>query len=203
MKLGSVMFDIRPFHPSDLTALYRICLQTADNGGDATHSIADPDLHGHIYAAPYAVLEPDLCFVLTKEDVPIGYILGTRDSAEFSRNCEQNWFPPLRQHYPLPSADDNTNDAHFIRLLHRGHGIDEGLGDYPAHLHIDILPEGQGAGFGRKLMQTFLDKLRELNVSGVHLGVSKNNPHAIGFYERIGFERLQEYPTAIVFGMQL
>ena len=30
-----------------------------------------------------------------------------------------------------------------------------GLEEYPAHLHIDLLPPFQGAGHGRALMETF------------------------------------------------
>ena len=31
------MAVVRPYRPSDLPALYDICLQTADNGADGTH----------------------------------------------------------------------------------------------------------------------------------------------------------------------
>ena len=62
-------FKIRPYHPSDLSRLYDICVQTGDCGRDVTHDYPDPDLFGQFYAAPYAVLEPDLCFVLTGDGV--------------------------------------------------------------------------------------------------------------------------------------
>jgi hypothetical protein len=35
---------IRPYRPSDLDALYRICLLTGDEGQDATSLFADPHL---------------------------------------------------------------------------------------------------------------------------------------------------------------
>jgi ribosomal protein S18 acetylase RimI-like enzyme len=74
---------------------------------------------------------------------------------------------------------------------------------YPAHLHIDLLPQVQGQGWGLAMMQTFLDKLRELQVKGVHLGVSKRNPRAIRFYEKAGFERIQEFPGGFTYGLSL
>src|SRR5262249_24287047 len=101
-------FTIRPYHPSDLTALYHICLLTGDNGQDASGLYRDPDLLGRYYVAPYAVLEPELCFVLTRGGTPCGYILGTRDSAAFREHCEREWFPILRERYPLPEADDHS-----------------------------------------------------------------------------------------------
>src|SRR5690348_14958732 len=50
---------IRPVREDDLEALYEICLLTGDSGQDATPLHGDRKLLGHLYAAPYAVLEPD------------------------------------------------------------------------------------------------------------------------------------------------
>lgn len=197
-------FAIRPYHPSDLYALYRICLLTGDMGSDASAQFRDPELLGHFYAAPYAVLEPDLCFVVTRDGVPSGYILGTRDSAAFHERCEREWFPVLRARYPLPPPDDQSRDAHMIRQIHAGSRSRPELQEhYPAHLHIDLLPEAQGQGQGRMLMNTFLARLRELGVPGVHLGVGKANTGAVAFYRRMGFQPIEEYETAIIFGMDL
>jgi ribosomal protein S18 acetylase RimI-like enzyme len=52
-------------------------------------------------------------------------------------------------------------------------------------------------------MQTFLERLRELAVPAVYLGVATANQRAIRFYERVGFERIKVYDTAIAFGMRL
>lgn len=197
--------NIRPYHPTDLTSLYRICRLTADDGEDASPLYSDPDLLGHYYAAPYAVLEPDLCFILTQNDMPIGYILGTRDSVEFEQRCEADWFPPLRKRYPIAPDDAHytATDKLAIGWLHQGHQADAELSAYPAHLHIDILPAGQGNGWGRQLMHTFWQKLRALGVPAVHLGVSKSNPRAVGFYRHLGYHQIADYGSAIVFGYRL
>jgi ribosomal protein S18 acetylase RimI-like enzyme len=196
-------FTIRPYHPSDLYALYQICLRTGAHGADASHLYRDPELLGHYYAAPYAVFEPDLCFVLTSAGAPCGYVLGTRDSAAFYARCAAEWFPILRQRYPLPHPGDESADAQIIRLLHGEHQEDTSLAAYPAHLHIDLLPIAQGHGWGRALMVAFLERLRELGVPGVHLGVSRLNQSAIGFYERVGFHTLSQHETWLSLGMRL
>lgn len=196
-------FAIRAYEPADLGALYDICLRTGAGGEDATALYSDPELLGHFYAAPYAVREPDLCFVLAEDGAPVGYILGTRDSVAFREWCEREWFPPLRERYPLPDSDDRSPDAHIIRLIHVPYPVDPAMERYPAHLHIDILPVGQGQGRGAALMERFLGRLRELGVAGVHLGVGARNIRAVRFYERVGFERLKSFPEAIVFGMEL
>ncbi|MCX6018813.1 MAG: GNAT family N-acetyltransferase [Chloroflexi bacterium] len=193
-------FEIRPYHPSDLYSLYRICLLTGDSGEDASAQYRDHELLGHLYAAPYAVLEPDLTFVLTADGTPVGYTLGARDSQTFADRCEREWFPPLRARYPLPAVEDASPDAGRIRQIHRGHYHHSALAEYPAHLHIDILPIGQGGGYGRRLIETLLARLRKIGVPAVHLGVSPTNHRAIGFYEHVGFHRVPV--DGVVFGMR-
>ena len=63
-------FEIRPYHNTDLSSIYRICLLTGLNGEDATSHLNEPDLVGHLFAAPYAIFEPSLCFVLTIDSNP-------------------------------------------------------------------------------------------------------------------------------------
>lgn len=194
--------QIRSYHPSDLVSLYRICLKTGNSGEDATQLFNDPDILGHYYAAPYAVLEPDLCFVLTCNGKPCGYIIGARDSVKFYERCEDEWFPVLRKQYPMPHSEDTSFEARIARLIHKGHKPNGDLLDYPAHLHIDILPGGQGQGMGRKLTDTFINRLKEFDVFALHLQVGKKNPGAVKFYEKYGFHRIKVYEGSIAFGMK-
>jgi GNAT superfamily N-acetyltransferase len=193
---------IRPYHPCDLISLYRICLLTGNSGTDASHLFSDPDLIGQFYAAPYAVLEPELCFILVSSGLPYGYILGTKNSEKFYHRCEKEWFPPLRERYPRPVFDNNSLEHRIIQLIHAGHKPNEDLKSYPAHLHIDLLPETQGKGMGRKLIEIFNQKLKEIGVSAVHLLVGKKNAGAVQFYERVGFQQIKEDENSIAFGMR-
>jgi ribosomal protein S18 acetylase RimI-like enzyme len=195
--------QIRPYRSSDLESLYKICLLTGDSGKDASHKYKDPKLLGHFYAAPYAIIEPELTFIVTLDEFPSGYILGTKDSQNFHNNSEAGWFPELRQKYIFPDSGDTSADANIIRLIHQGYILKEDLEEYPAHLHIDLLPSTQGKGLGRKLINTFVEKLRVLEVSGLHLEVGRKNPKAIEFYKRMGFHIIKEYEHSIAFGYNL
>lgn len=196
-------FTIRPYHPSDLTSLYKICLLTANSGKDGTKLFNDPDLVGHFYVAPYAILEPEVAFIVTSNGKPSGYIVGTKDSQKFSEKCEKEWFPILRNHYPASKESDLQQDVKAIQRIHEGHKVKEELKDYPAHLHINLLPETQGHGIGRKIMDVFINKLKELQVHALHLEVGKNNPGAIKYYEGVGFQIIREYESSIAYGMKL
>ena len=192
-------YEIRKYHITDLSSLYKICLLTANNGSDASLLLEDSDLVGHLYAAPYTFFEPNLCFILLKNAMPCGYILGTRNSIKFQERCEKDWFPELRKRYPLLNENDCSLQASFISNLHQKHVFINEINDFIAHLHIDILPIGQGKGFGRQLIQKFLDQLQVYGVKGVHLIVSKENVSAIGFYKHIGFQELRKIGESIAF----
>ncbi|TDD65630.1 GNAT family N-acetyltransferase [Jiangella aurantiaca] len=199
---------IRPYEPGDTDALYDICLRTGDNGDDATGQFADPRLLGEIFVGPYLRYEPELAFVIDDGapagyvlGAPAGYVLGARDTVEFERVCEREWWPPLREKYPPGSFPAGTRDAHYVRLLHESRTVDPAVvAEYPAHLHIDLLPRAQGHGMGRALMKRLLAALREAGAPGVHLGVGAANTRAIAFYERMGFRTLRQSPGGRTMG---
>ena len=66
-----------------------------------------------------------------------------------------------------------------------------GLDEYPAHLHIDLLPPFQGTGHGRAMMETFYAAAARAGAAGVHVAVATANTRALGFYARLGFRRLE------------
>ncbi|MCB1693538.1 MAG: GNAT family N-acetyltransferase [Pseudomonadales bacterium] len=195
-------FAIRQYHPSDLYMLYRICLETGADGDDATGTI-DREILGHYFAAPYAVLDPALCFILTADGAPCGYILGTDDSVRFAERANEEWFPPLREKYPLRDRADESREAMMVRAIHKGYTTPPFVDRYPAHLHIDVLPVGQGQGQGPKLMERFLDAVRSRGAKGLHLGVSRGNTRATAWYPKLGFHTVVDSDTSLVYGIDL
>jgi ribosomal protein S18 acetylase RimI-like enzyme len=179
---------IRPYRESDLLAVYDICLRTADAGGDARGKYRSDDLMPDLFAGPYVFLEPELAFVLDAGGQAVGYVLGTVDTASFVRAYRERWIPRLAGRYP-PLADPlGTPDDEMIALHHNPERmLLPELADYPAHLHIDLLPGYQGAGHGRALIENFVTALAEAGCSAGHLGALTENARALGFYRRIGF----------------
>ena len=184
------MAAIRPYQPGDLDALYAICLQTGDHGIDATGRYQDPRILGEIYAAPYALFEPDLAFVAEDAEGVAGYVIGTSDTRAFEARCEAQWWPRLRAIYPNPRRTppaDWTWDQKRAFQIHRPFAIPDGaVAAAPAHLHIDLLPRLQGQGLGRAMLDTWL------RAAGgrAHLGCDVANARAQRFYDAYGFKRL-------------
>ncbi|WP_258726133.1 GNAT family N-acetyltransferase [Cellulomonas sp. NS3] len=181
------MAFIRPYEAFDRADVYDVCVRTAAAGGDARGLYRDDDLMPDVFAGPYLLLEPELAFVLDDGDRAVGYVLGTADTAHWVEEHRRRWLPLVAARHPLPAVPGSP-DAPFVELLHHPErNLHPELVGYPAHLHIDLLPEHQGAGHGRGLVRAFLAALRERGVPALHLGMDPANTSARAFYERLGF----------------
>ncbi|ONI52194.1 MULTISPECIES: GNAT family N-acetyltransferase [unclassified Streptomyces] len=184
---------LRPYLPEDRDALFDICVRTGHEGGDSRHLYEDPDLLPNIFAAPYVVLEPDLAFVVEDGGRAVGYILGTADTASFVARYRAEWLPGLVDRYPAPVQphSPSTPAEMMTGLMHDPERmVLPELDAYPAHLHIDLLPSHQRYGYGRRLMETFLDALHARGVPVVHLSMLTSNTPARAFYDRVGFHEI-------------
>ena len=186
----------------DRPALAEICLQTAAAGEDGTSLYGDPELPGQFWVLPYAAFEPDLAFVLRGRGRVLGYVVGASDSQAFAGRLDRDWWPALRTRYASfqPVAD---LDAAALRRLANPEPPDGRLSAYPAHLHVNLLPEAQRDGWGRRLVERELDALRAAGAAAVHLGVSVKNERVVAFYEKLGFGVLFTGATAIYLGREL
>jgi ribosomal protein S18 acetylase RimI-like enzyme len=191
---------IRPYRPDDRDALYDVCVRTGHRGGDARGMYPYPDLLPDIFAGPYAALEPDLAFVLDDGHRAMGYIVGTADTEAFVQAYREAWLPALRARYPEPADPPTTPTERMLDIMHNPERmLVPELAGYPAHLHIDLLPEHQRAGHGRALMDTFLAALRAKGVPAVHLGVAPDNTGARTFYGRLGFTEIPVGDPTVVY----
>jgi ribosomal protein S18 acetylase RimI-like enzyme len=196
---------LRSYRPADHDAVYDICVRTGAAGEDATPLLRDPALLGHIYAGPYLELVPDLAFVVEDDGGLAGYILGAADTAELEDRLERDWWPDLRRRYPtFRTHGDAALDDLLIALMHSpARAPAELVAAYPSHLHIDLLPRMQGRGWGRRLIDTLVERLRATGSHGLHLGVATANTNAQAFYRAVGFMELDDDGVTVTFAMRL
>ncbi|MEG2274859.1 MAG: GNAT family N-acetyltransferase [Clostridia bacterium] len=166
--------SIRPYKPTDQSAVQYICHATAT----AKNYIKNKQLVCALYCDYYIKKEPQNCFVLTDEfDKAVGYILCSSNDKKYQRDFEP-YLDIVKKMSPI-EAFGHTLEQRFTKKIR---------GEYPAHLHIDILPSFQAKGGGRQLINTLLTHLKAQGVAGIHLSVSLSNHGAIAFYERLGFK---------------
>ena len=197
---------IRTMALFDIPYLYEICLKTGDTGKDASDFFSDPYLIGHYYVAPYLLYPEGICFVVEYEYRPQGYIVAVPDTVIFRQWMEEQWLPPLRRRYPQPfPLSRSDKEELIIALIHKQHfPIDRTwLADYPAHLHIDLLPAIQRKGQGRILMDSLFTELARRGAPGLHLQVGSTNPGAIAFYREMGFSVLDEQEWGCIMGKKI
>lgn len=181
---------IRSYRPDDLDAVYDICVRTAADGLDARGKYSDDRLIGDVFAAPYVVLEPEHAHILDDgEGRAVGYILGTADTQRFVERFRAEWLPVVTPRYDGNDDPRDQEVLHWLRTPERM--LVPELTGHPAHLHIDLLPEWQGRGYGRGLMDALRAGLRKAGVEKVHLTMSATNDPARAFYRKLGFTEIE------------
>ena len=187
------MPTFRPARADDLDALYAISLATGFSGGDAGHLYQDGRLLGHIYSVPYARLAPDLALVAEDDAGVAGFAVGAIDTRDWEARLEREWWPALRMQYAPPSGapDDWTPDQRRCAMIHRPERAPANIArDYPAHLHMNLLPRMQHRGAGAMLLRAWLSRAADRGAQAVHVGVNRTNLRALAFWERHDFQEL-------------
>lgn len=171
------MASIRPMRKTDLKDIEYICGVTA--GPFCAREPIPAHRTAKMYSTYYVRECTDTCFCLADDnDKPVGYILCEPDYKRFLRI-----YPKIDAKHVFSLDKREGLMAYFLPFPYTIFGS-----KYPAHLHIDILPEYQSQGYGGKLMATLLDELKKRNVKGVMLTTDSENEGAIRFYKRLGFK---------------
>lgn len=189
---------VRPARLDDLPAVYAICDEL---GMVAEAQPRTRELLGHVYAGPYIVAPATRSVVVVDELGVAGYLLCATDTAAFTAWCESSWWPGLRADYPRAAVGRAVADQEVVDLIHAPPTASSGVAaEYPAHLHIDMLPRVRGRGLGSRLIRDLLVDLSHRGIPGVHLDVASNNTRAIALYSRLGFAELERGPDSVFMG---
>ena len=182
---------IRPYKEKDKENVRFVCLNAE---GPCKSTKRGINFALAVYCDCYIENEPENCFVATDEnDRAIGYIISTESFDKFKERY-------MSEYYPRIAKWEYRKRKSGLRAIALQEKYKE---EYPAHLHIDILPGYQHQGLGRKLMDALCDSLRKKGVRGVMFTVWHKNYNAIKFYEKYGFELIETLETKLVYGLKL
>jgi len=188
------IYTIRQMKISDKEAAEYICCNASEPMDLGSEEINQAFSQGAltVFCHYYVEKEPEHCFVVVDEnDVPKGYVLCAVDF--------EKWKKVFTEEYM------NVSQIPVVKGMGAGSiaALEPFAKEYPAHLHIDLLPELQRQGFGVKLMDALVDMLRKIGVSGVMLNVAADNEKGMNFYKKYGFALLAEGQQEVVFGLKI
>jgi len=191
---------IRPYRARDLAALRRVCVLTGKAGGDATGQWSDDDLLPDVFLEPFVTMAPGTAWTVEQDGRPVGYLVGSLDTAAFAATWRRQWTPVFSQRHPRIAA--NPAEQWLCDFGYEpGWMLGPQVEAYPAHLHIDLLPEAHGSGYGPGLMREFGLAAIAAGVPGIHHGMARDNAQALAFYTRLGFQQLPHESEALLLGI--
>ncbi len=191
--------EIRRYRPEDRAAVRHICFVTGYMGEPVDWLWRDEQSFADMFSAYYTDREPESVFVATAGGEVLGYLLGCRDStrawnpaAVAGRHVVRRGIAVRRGTAAMIWRSGADVLVDLARRRVRIADYDFADPDFPAHLHINLLPAARGAGAGSRLVHAWLDDLRASAVPGCFLQTMAENTNAIAFFEAMGFTRRGE-----------
>ncbi|KAF2134358.1 GCN5-related N-acetyltransferas-like protein [Dothidotthia symphoricarpi CBS 119687] len=190
---------VRPYDKAhDFEAGLHVYFVTIDQGLDWEPART---IGTYLWYRPYVILSPSTCFVLDDGiGHVVGYCIGTDDTKAFAQRWRDDFAPSVDpEHVPRPDVQTGTplmegpDVQHFRKAVYEAdcsmlQSWPQVLQRHPAHIHINVLPEYQGKGWGRTLIHAFFEAVKELGAAGVHLDMIRTNTNGRRFYDKIGFQ---------------
>ncbi|MGL5931021.1 MAG: GNAT family N-acetyltransferase [Dermatophilaceae bacterium] len=196
---------VRAFAETDRPVL--VSLFAEAGRGSPTGSLwGDPASEAAVYLDPYVDHEAGTVLLATAGGRPVGYLAGCIDSTRFPSEDER-FTRAVREHRLMrrtaPMAFFARSLLDLARARVRRQAVAGELVDFrwPAHLHLNVVPEYRGAGAAPALMEAWLDHCRSAGSPGCYLQTLVENARAIAFFERCGFRR--HGPTPPVPGVRI
>lgn len=181
---------VRKYQPSDRQAVREICCATAFMGKPCANFFDGDEIFADALTGYFTDYEPQSCFVAEKGGLVIGYLIGAKDVKQMNKVFRRKLaFKLLAKAFFKGTFLKLKNLAFFSRCLS---GMVKGQfrqpdfsGEYPATLHINLLPEFRGLGIGSQLIAEYLKYLKGQGVKALHFATMSEK--ATKFFNQHGF----------------
>ena len=184
---------------NDIKGISEILYQTGFMGEELTPTgrFRDKKLFALVNTDGYVRFETENGFVAQDRDTGniLGYIIGTDNTHRYEKKFTMRMYWRLALRLFLVTWWRYPESFRMIFswfFTYETKSIEHLYNEYPAHLHINILPGCQRMGIGKKLINMFVDNMASKGVAGVHLGTSNYNFKALPFYKKNGFDVILE-----------
>ncbi|MDD5730793.1 MAG: GNAT family N-acetyltransferase [Candidatus Omnitrophica bacterium] len=191
---------IRLYDPKDRLEVREISCDTADKGEPVENFFPDRRLIADLLTIYYTKYESGSLLVAEFNGKVIGYLTGCLDSRRYQKLMAVSIAPfavlkALFRGVLFYRKTWRLLKSLFLLWLKGGASREINIDDYPAHLHINIRKGFRGKRIGHRLVEKFMEYMKEKGVSGIHVSVAGNNLLSQKFFEGLGFTQLNRYPT--------
>lgn len=172
------MLSIRKYEEKDRKDVHFICHNS--EGPEEAPDYMTGLFYHNTFCNYYLDHEPYNCFVLDNDGKAVGYIICAENFDKFKEIFDRDYLP----------LSDSFGEGRYDWASTAYKPQEKFKDEYPAHLHIDILPEYQRMGMGGKLIETLCNHLSRKGVAGVCLTCGPRNEKAMNFYKKRNFTLL-------------
>lgn len=188
---------IRPCRPEDVEGVSEVCCRCGFAGEEIGQSqrFRDRHLFAMLFSRYYLRYEQGSCYVAVPAREPgrvVGYVLGCPDTARYDRLFARAMVPRIAARVFLVTWWRYPSTLRELLRWQAGNpwkSANPAGPEYPAHLHIDLLPEYQRQGIGGRMLETLEARFLELGLPGIHLVTSNHHAKSLPFYEKHGYLR--------------
>jgi hypothetical protein len=192
-RFASKDFQIRPYQSKDRKAIRGLCCDTGFLGSAIDPVFEDRELFADFLTNYYLDFEPDSAFILSRDGVLKGYLLGSRFPVRHQIcSAFQNAVQAIKLSGRYPRY--NSESRRFIQWL-----VAKAWREVPAaprtigHFHVNLLPEVRSIAAFRQLLETYFQFLRNHGVKKVHAQmVTFDGRRGFKLFERYGFRVLNQ-----------
>ena len=184
-------FIVRKFAAGDRQRVREISCATAFLELPRKGIFSDEEILADILTLYFTDYEPEFCFVAVADGRVCGYLTGAKDARLMDKRCgrvfPRVFFKALARGFFFRWVNLRFLWRLVWRSLLRGEfAMPDFSAEYPAMLHINMESSCRGRGIGERLINAYLQYLRESGVKGVHFG--SFSERAKGFFLKQGFE---------------
>lgn len=184
---------IRKYGDEDKAVIRRISCMTALIGEPSNIFFDDDEVFADALTIYFTDYESESCFVAECDNKVIGYLLGAKDTKRMDRIFADKIALPLlikalRHGVFFRLSNTRFLFRVFLSLAKGEFRAPSFSKDYPATLHINIMEEYRAGGIGSKLINAYLDYLKEQVVRGVHFATMSGK--ASQFFKKQNFKLL-------------
>lgn len=153
----------------------------------------------------YPDYEPQSLFVAEVNGEVVGALLGAVNTDRFEQVYQRRIRPLLLRRtlsgaYGWPGWLPAVLRTEWAGRKIQAPKVDRN--QYPAHLHIGLLPAWRRQGLGTQLMQRYAAYLKQLDVPGYHLYASSFHPSGVAFYYKLGLKLLGQFDWQLHTGFE-